>query len=780
MQLHAPACAQQQGLIRVRGVVQGVGFRPFVFRLATQLGLHGWVRNDGEGVEIAVRGESESIRTLLQKLHSEPPRLARVAQVEFRQTALDALGEGWTGFSIVASRHGDTATGIAPDSALCADCLAELCEPHNRRYRYPFINCTHCGPRYTLTARLPYDRRNTSMAGFTQCPACQAEYEHPAHRRFHAQPNACADCGPRLSLLNARGQTIVEADIVAAAVRRLNAGEILAVKGLGGFHLLCDARNATAVARLRASKARGEKPFAVMFANVASLAALAHITPDEAALLQSHERPIVLVDKTPVCERELAGIAPGMSRLGALLPYTPLHYLLFFEAAGRPAGGAWLGGMQPLALVMTSANPGGEPLVIGNDEAVQRLGDIADAFIVHDREILLRCDDSVMQWRGPAPGFIRRARGFTPLAIKLPRSGPSVLACGAWLKNTVCLTRGDEAFLSQHIGDLDSAATREALEQTALHMMQVLRIEPELIAHDLHPDFFSTQFAARLAAQRGLPLLSVQHHHAHIAAIMAEHGLTEPVLGLALDGVGLGPDGAAWGGELLQVDAAGGFVRLGHLRELALPGGDRAAREPWRMAASALHALGRGTEIAQRFEMPAAKLLANMLDGGFNAPNTSSAGRWFDAAAGLLGVRATTSFEGQAAMALEALAQRHGPVAAWHRGFVLAADGTLDLLPLLDRLSGMDDAACGAALFHATLVAALAAWVRRAHERTGLSSVALGGGCFHNAILSRELARTLAQCGMTVFQAQQAPPNDGGLSLGQAYVALQTGGVPCA
>lgn len=777
MHLHAPVCAQQQGLVRVCGVVQGVGFRPFVFRLAAELGLQGWVRNDAEGVEIAVQGEPAAIRALLQKLQSEPPRLARVEQVEFRQLILDEILDG---FSIEPSHQGDTATGIAPDAALCPDCLAELCDPQDRRYRYPFINCTHCGPRYTLTARLPYDRANTSMAGFTQCPACQSEYNHPPHRRFHAQPNACPVCGPRLSLLDARGNPIAEADVIASAVRRIRAGEILALKGLGGFHLVCDARNATAVARLRKSKDRGEKPFAAMFANVPSLAEIACVTRDEADLLQSHERPIVLVDKAPACDSELAGIAPGMSRLGVMLPYTPLHYLLFHEAAGRPIGSAWLGEVQPLALVMTSANPGGEPLVIGNDEALQRLGGIADAFIVHDREILLRCDDSVMQWRGQAPAFVRRARGFTPLAIKLPRAGPSVLACGAWLKNTVCLTRGDQAFLSQHIGDLDNAATREALEQTALHLMQVLRIEPEIVAHDLHPDFFSTHFAARLAAEHGLPLLSVQHHHAHIAAIMAEHGVAEPVLGLALDGVGLGTGGAAWGGELLQVDTAGGFIRLGHLRELALPGGDRAAHEPWRMAASALHALGRGAEIARRFDAPAGKMLVSLLDGGFNSPYTSSAGRWFDAAAGLLGVRATTSFEGQAAMLLEALAERHGPVGTLDQGFVLEPDGTLNLLPLLDKLSEVDDASYGAALFHATLIEALAAWLQRASARTGLTTVVLGGGCFLNAILSRELVHKLEQRGMSVFQARHAPPNDGGISLGQAYVALQTGGVICA
>lgn len=749
--------------------MQGVGFRPFVFRLAVKLGLQGWVRNDGDGVEIAVQGAAGAIDELLRKLESEAPQLSRVERVEYRGAV---LGGALRGFSIEPSRAGNAATGIAPDAAICPDCLAELCDPGNRRYRYPFINCIHCGPRYTITARLPYDRPNTSMAGFAQCPACQAQYDDPADRRFHAQPNACPECGPRLAVLDARGQPVAEAGLIAAVLRRIQAGQILAVKGVGGFHLVCDARNAEAVARLRVSKERGEKPFAAMFANVASLAPYVIAGRDEAGLLESSERPVVLVDKGPE-SGQLAGIAPGMSRLGAMLPYAPLHYLLFHEAAGRPEGTAWLGARQNLVLLATSANPGGEPLVIGNDEALRRLQGLADAFLVHNRDILQRCDDSVMRWDGQAPRFIRRARGFTPLAVKLPQSAPPVLACGAWYKNTVCLTRGGEAFVSQHIGDLDSAAGCEALEHTALHLMEVLQITPEIVAHDLHPDFFSSRFAASFAAERGLPLLAVQHHHAHIAAVMAEHGIAEPVLGLALDGVGLGTDGHAWGGELLQVNASGAFARLGHFRELALPGGDRAAREPWRMAASAMHALGRGEEIVRRFAYPAAATVAGMLERGFNSPLSSSAGRCFDAAAGLLGVSGTASFEGQAAMLLESLAERHGAVAPLPAGWLCEADGTLNLLPLLNALADADDAAYGAALFHATLASALAEWLGRAALSTGLSTVALGGGCFLNGVLSRELAGLLGLAGFRVLQARSMPPNDGGISLGQAYIAIQ-------
>jgi hydrogenase maturation protein HypF len=466
----------------------------------------------------------------------------------------------------------------------------------------------------------------------------------------------------------------------------------------------------------------------------------------------------VLLDKLPGCDAALAGVAPGTSTLGAMLPYTPLHHLLF---AGRP-----------LALVMTSANPGGEPLVTGNDEAVRRLAGIADAFVVHDRDICARCDDSVVR---PAPGgvaFIRRARGFTPRAIRLPRSGPPVLACGAWLKNTVCVTRGNEAFLSPHIGDLDNVASCEALDEAAAHLLDILQVEPAACAHDLHPDFYSTRFAASLARERGIPAIGVQHHHAHIAAVCAEHGVATPVIGIALDGVGHGTDGAAWGGELLRV-GGGEFARLASLRPLLLPGGDRAAREPWRVAASLLHAMGREEAIARRFKRKGAGLVTEMLAKRVNCPATPSAGRWFDGAAALLGVREMNAFEGQAAMQLEALAQAHGPVAADCCAFRIDADGTLDLLPLAARLADLRDPGFGAALFHATLVEALAQWAAAAAEREGLGSVALGGGCFVNAILARGLRGCLEARGLTVLEASAAPANDGGIALGQAWVAIE-------
>jgi hydrogenase maturation protein HypF len=574
------------------------------------------------------------------------------------------------------------------------------------------------------------------------------------------------------------------------------------MKGLGGFQLLCDARNAGAVARLRQRKAREEKPFAVLFAGLASVSAFCQFGEEQAALLQSAERPIVLLRKIPGAE--LTGVAPGLAWLGAMLPTAPLHYLLFHEAAGRPGGVDWLKDDLPLALVCTSANPGGEPLVTGNAEALARLAGIADAFLLHDRDIVVRCDDSVLRCdsiemccvengtmraqgapnspspQPPAPSpctFIRRARGYTPAAIRLPHAGPPVLALGGWFKNTVCVTRADEAFVSQHVGDLDNAASCRFLEETVLHLLSILEVAPEIVVHDLHPDFFSSRFAADFAASRHLPVVPVQHHHAHIASVLAEHGYKGAALGLALDGVGLGTDGGAWGGELLRLDGAQ-CRRLGHLLPLMLPGADRAAREPWRMAAAALHALGRGGEIVPRFPRQAgAATVAQMLERRLNTPETSSMGRLFDAAAGLLGVSEVASFEGQAAMLLEGLADawiaREGWPAPLEDGWRIL-DRRLDLSPLLAALVHCQDAGFGAALFHATVAAALADWAGRAAECEGLATVACGGGCFLNALLTAQLISALEEQGLKPLMARRLPPNDGGLSLGQAWVALRT------
>ena len=761
--------------IRVRGVVQGVGFRPFVYRLARELQLAGCVRNDGQGVSIEVQGQADPLVRFLARLRSEAPAIARIDAVETTALAVRAR----TRFVIEGSASGAARTGIAPDSAVCDACLEELFDPSDRRYRHAFINCTQCGPRYTITRALPYDRPNTSMARFVQCVACQAEYDDAASRRFHAQPNACEHCGPRLTLAAHDGSPWVCSDAIGEALARLAHGEIVAIKGLGGFHLACDARNPQAVTRLRQRKGREEKPLAVMVASLASVGEFALLDARTARLLRSAERPIGLLPKSAGCDSALPGVAPGAGRVGVMLPYTPVHYLLFHAAAGSPSGTRWLTAPQSLALVMTSANPGGEPLVIGNDEGFERLRGIADAFLLHDRDILVGCDDSVVQavephacCTTPHATLVRRARGYTPRAIRLPASGPSLLATGAWLKNTVCVTRGDEAFLSQHVGDLDNVATCLAMEQAVQHLLQVLEVEPAAVAHDLHPDFHSSRFAVQFAAAHGIPAYGVQHHHAHIASVLAEQGCTQAVLGLALDGAGLGNDGGAWGGELLHLEGAQ-MRRVGHLRALPLPGGERAAREPWRMACAALHLLGASAQIEARYATAAGAAVLRMLDCGFNCPPTTSAGRWFDAAAGLLQIQETASFEGQAAMLLEALALRHGPVAPWAGGFRIEGDGTLDLLPLLARLAQPIDAGYGAALFHATLAQALAQWIEGHARREGIAILALGGGCFVNAILSRSLCAALSGAGLQVLQAAQAPPNDGGLALGQAWVAMQ-------
>ncbi|MCM8595535.1 carbamoyltransferase HypF [Accumulibacter sp.] len=752
--------------IRVSGVVQGVGFRPFVWRLARELGLAGWVRNDSRGVEIEVCGAAGQVRTLLERLEHDAPPLARVNAVVARDASSVCAGEG---FVIIDSRNGRAGTMIGHDTAVCRDCLGELFDPGGRRWRHPFINCTNCGPRYTISRGLPYDRVRTSLKPFPMCSRCHHEYRRPEDRRFHAEANCCPKCGPQLLLLDGEGHRI-GGDPIAATLDLLRQGKIVAIKGLGGFHLACDAHDAVAVALLRERKQREEKPFVVMLANAASAARYVQIGIGEPGLLSLPTRPAILLRKRSQCDAALAGVAPGLAWLGVMLPYTPVQFLLFHEAARRPAGTGWLERAQDLALVMTSANPGGEPLVIGNSEALLRLYGIADAFLMHDRDIVARCDDSVARISSTGLQFIRRARGYTPRSIRLPASGPSVLAVGGWYKNTVCVTRGDEAFVSQHIGDLDNAAACDFLEETVGQLVKLLGVEPTIVAHDLHPDFHSTRFAADFAEQRGLPLLGVQHHHAHAAAVLAEHGIRERALALSLDGVGLGTDGSAWGGELLRIDGAN-FTRLGHLAPLGLPGGDRAANEPWRMAAAMLHRLGQTTEIRQRFpDQPAAAAVAQMLAGDIHCPPTTSAGRIFDAAAGLLGVREVMAYEGQAAMLLEGLAQRYGDILPLDHGWKIDG-GVLDLLPLFAVLADERSAERGAALFHATLAAAIADWLRVVAPDE--KAVVASGGCFLNQMLLRGLRARLGAQGIQVIESHQVPPNDGGLSVGQAWVALQ-------
>jgi hydrogenase maturation protein HypF len=724
--------------LHVHGAVQGVGFRPYVYGLATRYCLGGFVANDPHGVVIEIEGERAF--DFVTALPLEKPPLARIDGISVQPIGAVASQE----FCIRASEQGKVSTRIVGDGATCPQCLTELFDPQSRFYLYPFVNCTHCGPRYTIAERLPYDRRTTAMKHFGMCAACAADYADPASRRFHAEAIACPRCGPRLSH---------RSEEIAAAIAD---GRIVAIKGLGGYQLLCDARNEAAVQRLRQRKQRDQKPFAVMVGSADPVEAIAEADTDELTLLETSPRPIVLLKSRG---RLAPAVAPGLSRIGVMLPVVPLHHLVFhaLNAAYRRADGdSWV-------IVATSANPGGEPLVIDNDEAVRRLCGIADLIVTHDRDIVTRADDSVMSVVGGQPRFVRRARGYIPDPIRLARSVPPVLAVGGLLKSTITLTRGDEAFVSQHIGDLDSVESLRFFEETIAHMLSLLDVEPVAVAHDLHPDFASTRFAEAF----GVPAIGVQHHHAHIAAIVAEHHIDGPVLGVVLDGYGFGRDGGNWGGELLLVDGAES-ARVGHLLPLPMPGGDRAAREPWRMAAGVLHALGLGDEIASRFaEHSLAPQLASILRSG-QSPTTTSAGRLFDAVSGLLGVCQMQHYEGQAAMELEALVKEPRVLSD---GWSIAA-GLLDLTSLLRALARRDiDRAAGAELFHGTLAAAIADWVAVAARRTGVRRVALGGGCFLNRVLADTLSTLLSAQGLVPFVARVLPPNDGGLSLGQAWVA---------
>jgi len=730
--------------VRVRGAVQGVGFRPFVHGLATRYGLSGFVLNDQDGVLAEIEGPA--FDGFLQALRRERPALARIDAIDI----IPLPSEGGRGFAIRQSVDaGANRTRGVPDAATCASCLEELFDPSSRFYLYPFVTCTDCGPRFSIIQRLPYDRANTTMTQFAPCPACFADYLDPAGRRFHAETIACPTCGPRLS------------HPIAQIAGALRLGGIVALKGVGGFQLLCDATNEAAVERLRERKRRPAKPFAVMVANAASLDPYASPTSVELDLLRLSARPIVLVRKGSGLA---ASVAPGLAEVGMMLPSTPFHHLLFDALAQQLDGRPGRDAAARSALIATSANISGDPLVIDNADAVRDLASIADMIVTHDRAIYSRVDDSVMRVIDGAPAFIRRGRGFAPEPINLGQDGPVVLALGAHLKATVCVTRGREAFLSQHLGDLDTVATVSFYTQTVQRMLDALGVTPELVACDLHPDYRSTRFAEAL----GLPVLRVQHHAAHLTAVAAEHGLRRPVIGVALDGHGYGDDRAAWGGELMLGDGVG-WRRIGHLRPLGLLGGDRAAREPWRTGVAALVALGRGDEAGGRFPSEdLAPRVATMLSADDAHPATSSLGRLFDAAAALLGVCDRQSYEGQAAMQLEALCgtPKHLPA-----GFSIE-NGVLDFRPLLSSLlePGLT-AAEGAALFHGTLIEGLAEWIGHAAMHSDRSDIVLGGGCLINQVLADGLTAALRARGLFPWLAHAAPANDGGIALGQASIA---------
>jgi len=739
----------------IRGIVQGVGFRPFVYQLATGLQLAGWVLNDSRGVEVEVEGPRDRIDLFARRLRQEAPPLAVIS--DFRTTDLKPGGDA--GFRILPSRQADLVEAqIAPDTFVCEDCLQELFDSGDRRFRYAFINCTNCGPRYTIIQGVPYDRPLTTMADFPMCPDCQAEYDDPASRRFHAQPNACPVCGPRLELLDGAGQPL-SGDPVERAAEQLRQGRIVAVKGLGGYHLAADARSDRALEILRRRKARDEKPFALMVRDMEQVRALAFADPVEERLLTGCERPIVLLRRRPDA-RISPLVAPRNRYLGVMLPYTPLHYLLLesFEA-----------------LVMTSANFSDEPILYRDEEALERLGEVADAFLTHNRRIHVRADDSIARVMAGKALLIRRARGFVPRPVLLPEELPPVLAVGAELKNTLCLTRRDRAFLGQHLGDLKNAEALASLEQVRAHLESVLDIHPEAVAHDLHPDYLSTRFAESLDA---MPRIAVQHHHAHLVSCLAEHGRTGPAIGVIFDGIGLGDDGTVWGGEFLVGDARG-YRRAAHLMPVPMPGGDAATREPWRMAVSWLQTAFEDDwpdiPLVRSMDEGEVRLLRQMMARGLNSPLTSSCGRLFDAVAALCGLRDRVSYEGQAALELEMAIDRDRVERLYP--WTLSGDDPLrlDVRPLV-RGVVEDVLACCAAgeiacRFHLSLARAVTDVCIRLSDRTGLKTVVLSGGVFQNRFLTEALSGCLESRGLEVLRHSLVPPNDGGLALGQAVVA---------
>jgi len=760
----APAVRRR---IRVRGIVQGVGFRPTVYRLATERGLSGWVLNDAEGVLMEVEGPAAAVDDFLRTLQAERPPLARINAVEPE----DAPPRGETAFRIAPSEAGRRRALISPDMAVCDDCLREMFDPADRRHRYPFINCTNCGPRYSIIRDIPYDRPNTTMARFTMCPACRAEYDDPADRRFHAQPNACPECGPHLDLRDAGGRPVAEADPVAAVRRALLDGRIVAVKGLTGFHLACDARSDDAVADLRRRKGRDQKALAMMASGARAVAERARLVDAARALLESIQRPIVLVPKRE--GHDLSPLlAPASPYFGFMLPYAPLHYLIFEDD------------FPPL--VMTSGNLSEEPICRENDEALRRLAGIADLYLLHDRPIHTVCDDSVTMVQRGRPLMLRRGRGYAPRPLSLPvAAAEPVLAVGPELKNALCLARGEEAFVSQHVGDLKNALAARYFEATAERLERLLETRPAVFAHDLHPAYLSTRYARRRAREDGLRLVAVQHHHAHVASVMAEHGLTGEVLGLAMDGTGYGPDGTVWGGEVLRASAAA-YKRLGHLRPIPLPGGDAAVTHPVRTAwALLLETFGPAEAEARRVGYLAGDratdraVWTQMILGGAT-PRACGLGRLFDAVSVLAGVSAENTYEGQAAIELEAAAHNARDDAPPYPFTLTAAAGgegawVLDPRPMVRQVVADAEAGRGAAeisaRFHAAVADMLRAAARRARDETGLARVCLSGGCFANARLVERLAPALESEGFNVYAHRDVPPGDGGVALGQAYVA---------
>jgi hydrogenase maturation protein HypF len=745
--------------VSIQGIVQGVGFRPFVYQQAEAGNLTGYVTNTSQGVELEIEGETEAVENFLQNVQNHPPPLARITgfQVDHRALIHDDQ------FCILQSLIQEERSAlISPDIATCPDCRRELRDPADRRYRYPFINCTNCGPRYTIIRDIPYDRSKTTMAAFAMCDACTEEYYFPLSRRFHAQPNACPQCGPQVSLHNEQGVLRDVPDPILETARLLKQGRIAAIKGLGGFHLAVDAMNEDAVRRLRERKHREEKPLALMSKDLESLSAFVSFSEEEKELLESKERPIVLLTKK-YPNAIAPSVAPGNHYFGVMLPYTPVHHLLLDH--------------EFPALVMTSGNLSEEPICIDNEEAFRRLKGIADFFLVHNREIYLRSDDSIVQKVSGRLRQMRRSRGFVPIPIFLKEPISPILACGAELKNTICLTKGNKAFLSQHIGDLENLETLDFFQLTIRHLKQILQIEPEIVAYDLHPDYLSTRYALE---HQGVRLIGVQHHFAHIVGCMAEHGLKEKVIGLSLDGTGYGLDGRIWGGEILVGDLSS-FERKGHFAYLPMPGGAKAIKEPWRMAVSYLYqAYGerlweQPLPFLKKLDRSKVETLMQMIRQGINSPLTSSCGRLFDGVAALVGLRETVAFEGQAAMELEMV---QGIETTTFYPWEILKEKEIYLIQPQPIIRGVvEDVQSGSSTrlisrrFHLTLIEILSRVTGEIRSETGIEKVVLGGGVFQNRTLLTGMEERLQGEGFQVYSKALVPSNDGGIALGQAVAA---------
>lgn len=753
---------QRRQHIFVRGIVQGVGFRPFLYGLARQHGLSGFVLNQSAGVSLEIQGPPAALQAFVNALQSSPPPLAVFDEIRIHDIPPLASESG---FRIIESTtQPNASTPISPDIATCGDCLRELFNPADRRFRYPFINCTNCGPRFTIIRDIPYDRPNTTMAAFPMCPLCQSEYDSPANRRFHAQPNACPACGPHIWFQTASSNTQHEAALQSAraALRR---GEILAVKGIGGFHLAVDATNESSVARLRERKGRRDKPFALMAQNLETIANYAVLDDQSRHLLQSRQRPIVLLPAKPNTNL-VASVAPGNPLIGFMLPYSPLHHLLL-ENEDRP-------------LVLTSGNLSEEPIAWRNEDACTRLAHIADAFLLHNREIHVPCDDSVVAAHERRELPIRRSRGYSPMPVKLPVTRPMTLAVGAELKACFCLTRHEYAYLSQHIGDMENLETLDAFERALQHMQALFRCQPERIVCDAHPGYLSTRWARAYAEKQNLPLQEVQHHHAHALSLMAEHGLRENATALtfAFDGTGYGTDGAIWGGEVLLATYTT-FQRIAHLKYIPLPGGDAAIRHPARVALAHLFTAGidwsPDLPCVQACTATELRILQKQLAAGTHSVPTSSMGRLFDAAAAFLDIRRTVNYEGQAAIELEALAAQ-SPSERVEPYPVTFTDSEFDVSPLwlamLQDLRANVSPPQIAARFHQTIAAVILHYSRRARTELGCQTIALTGGVFQNTHLLKTATHLLVNEGFQVLTHYLVPPNDGGIALGQAMIAL--------